>query len=353
MYFPTPSNHEHTPHWTEHTIEKLFYSMFIPFTSPDSGTTIQWLGKDTKAWCICTRQEHSQHNPSIPQQYPNWLTPFTICQQCQAILRPPLSPPARETTTRCMSCNTNLTTVSRKLQCGTCHRCLHYPNPLRPALCASTSAQLQMLHPTLGWTCPICMLSIARLVAHTYHNNRTVLAPPNTQQLNADAELDTPTPSTTSSQGYTTNTPMSTPANLLIPEPTTNATAARIKLTDYLNKIITRCITDQGAACFSPPPPRSTNEFTLTVGNTPPLVFKELDWGTTFTAFAHNIPHSTRNRFLLTETNKCFIIHLAMAANLSPIRLWAQLKKHVLHRTSHPLLRADLAGCLPRRYTGP
>jgi hypothetical protein len=139
---------------------------------------------------------------------------------------------------------------------------------------------------------------------------------------------------------------MSTPANLLIPEPTTNATAARIKLTDYLNKIITRCITDQGAACFSPPPPRSTNEFTLTVGNTPPLVFKELDWGTTFTAFAHNIPHSTRNRFLLTETNKCFIIHLAMAANLSPIRLWAQLKKHVLHRISHPLLRADLVECL-------
>jgi hypothetical protein len=161
--------------------------MFIPFASPDS-TTVHWLGKDANAWCICARQTQPQRNPShMPQPCPEWLSPFTICQHCQALFHPPLPPPAPNTTTRCMSCNTNLNTVPRKLQCGTCHRCLHYPNPMRPINCASTSAQLKMLHPTLGWTCPICTLSIVKLVAHTYQNNRSrVLTLPNTQLNNED-----------------------------------------------------------------------------------------------------------------------------------------------------------------------
>jgi hypothetical protein len=245
-----------------------------------------------------------------------------------------------------MSCNTNLNTVPRKLQCGICHRCLHYPNPMRPTTCASTSAQLKMLHPTLGWSCPICTLSIVKLVAHTYHNNnRHVLPLPYTQLANADVEMGMHTPATNLTLEYLHEAPPPTSTYYNSPDPTT-ATTARTTLTEYLDKLI-RCNMDQAIDSHPSPPPLRNNDYTLAVGNnTPPLLFEELDWGTTFRAFAQCIPNSIRNRLVLTETNKCFIIHLAMAANLSPIRLWAQLKKHVLHRTSHPLLRADLVECL-------
>jgi hypothetical protein len=172
-----------------------------------------------------------------------------------------------------------------------------------------------------------------------------VLTLPNTQLNNEDVEMDTPVPSTTLSQDYShEEAPSSTSTSYSPPAPTT-ASAARIALTEYLDKLI-RCNTDNAIDSHPPPPPLRTNAFTLAVGNTPPQIFEELDWGTNFRAFALNIPNSIRKRLVLAETNKCFIIHLAMAANLSPIRLWAQLKKHVLHRRSHPLLRADLADCL-------
>jgi hypothetical protein len=108
----------------------------------------------------------------------------------------------------------------------------------------------------------------------------------------------------------------------------------------YLGKIIHESKT---RTIHTMPQPQKNTGFELRLGQHL-LGFRELDWGTNFSMFLSSYSAAIKRSTIDKEINKCFLIHLAMAAHISPIRLWAQIKLHSLSRL--PSQIPDLKSCM-------